>query len=115
MLYLATTEGKTNFDVVDEEVSSPTYAPDVARFTKGLVVSGQEFGVYHGANTGACSWYEWAKEIFKQKGLAVTINAVPGGVYPRPAKRPLYSHLINTKLPGQRTWQAALKDFLASY
>ena len=48
MIYLATEGGKTFLDLVDEELSSPTYVSDVARFTKS-VISGQP-GIYHGAN-----------------------------------------------------------------
>lgn len=105
--------GRTTFDMVDEEMGSPTYAPDLARLTKSIVVSQQPYGIYHGANSGACTWYGWAKEIFQRRNFPVTVNAVPSSAYPRPAKRPVYSQLINTKLPGQRSWQAAMDDFLA--
>lgn len=113
MIYLATEGGRTVFDVVDEEMSSPTYAPDLARLTKSIVVSNQPYGIYHGTNSGASTWYGWAQEIFRRKGIKVTVNPVAGAAYPRPAKRPDYSQLINTKLPAQRGWAAALKDYLA--
>lgn len=104
--------GKTEFDVVDDESSSPTYAPDLARFTRELVESNKEFGIYHGANNGACTWYEWAKEIFALKNLQVEVRPVPATAYPRPAARPHVSVLLSTKIQVQRSWQEALQEYL---
>lgn len=104
--------GKTEFEVVDDESSSPTYAPDLARFTRELVESNKEFGIYHGANSGACTWYEWAKEIFALKNLQVEVRPVPATAYPRPAARPHVSVLLSTKIQVQRSWQEALQEYL---
>ncbi|MBI5731777.1 MAG: dTDP-4-dehydrorhamnose reductase [Candidatus Magasanikbacteria bacterium] len=105
-------QGRREFDLVDEELSSPTYAPDLARLTWQLIESGRPWGVYHGANSGACTWYSFGQEIFKIKGYDVKLKAVSGGQYPRPAKRPAYTVLLNTKLPAQRLWQTALREYL---
>ena len=71
------------------------------------------FGIYHGANNGACTWYEFAKEIFKIKNLHVNCNPVSADKFPRPAKRPHFSELLNTKIDKQRDWQEALKEYLS--
>lgn len=102
---------KETLEVGDTEISSITYAPDLAKLTKYIIVSEAPYGIYHGANEGMGTWYEWAVEIFKnlRKGPKVI-----------PAKRsltvgvehPQYSGLINTKLPKQRSWQEALAEFL---
>lgn len=112
MLYLVTEGGKTSLDVVDEEVSAPTYAPDLAHVTFELLKDKYPFGIYHGANSGACTWYEWAKEVFAYKGISVKVNPVSSSAFPRLAQRPRFSKLINTKLPAQRTWQEALGEYL---
>lgn len=106
--------GKTEFEVVDDESSSPTYAPDLAHLTRELVESNKEFGVYHGANSSACTWYEWAKEIFAIKKLAVEVRPVSVSAYPRPAARPHASILLSTKMPTQRSWQEALQEYLSA-
>jgi len=109
-------ESETNknecIEVVDEELSSPTYAPDLARLTKEVIDGKYPYGIYHGANSGACTWYEFAKEIFKIKKINIKVAPVGGDKFPRPAKRPRYSVLLNTKLPAQRSWQEALKKYL---
>lgn len=101
-----------NIKVVDDEKSCPTYSPDLARFVYDLTVRQKPFGIYHGANSGACTWYILAKEIFTIKGLAVNVVPVDENAFPRPAKRPHYGELISTKLPPQRPWQEALRDYI---
>lgn len=112
MLDLVVNKGKTVLDLVDDEKSSPTYSKDLAHLTRYIVESKQPFGIYHGANSGACTWYEFAQEIFKIKNLTVKCNPVSADYFPRPARRPNYSELLNNKLPKQRTWQEGLKDYL---
>src|SRR3989344_3968682 len=113
MIWLATEGGKTHLDLVDEEKSSPTYAPDLANLTYRLASQKLPYGIYHGSNSGTCTWYEWAKEIFNLKGITVDISPVSGDKFPRPARRPVCSELINTKLAPQRSWQEALKEYLS--
>lgn len=112
MIWLATEGGKTHLDLVDEEVGCVTYAPDLAQLTRSIIEEERPFGIYHGANSGVCSWYEWAKEIFKIKQINIEIAPVSGDKFPRPAKRPMYSELLNTKLPAQRDWKEALNEYL---
>lgn len=103
---------KEELEVGDTEVSSMAYAPDLAKLTKHVVESKVPYGIYHGANEGMGTWYEWATEIFKDLGKGPKVI---------PAKRsltvgvehPQYSGLINTKLPKLRTWQEALAEFLS--
>ena len=105
-------ETRDELQVVDEEFSSPTYALDLAELTKKVVEDVYPYGVYHGANEGACTWYEFAQEIFRIIGKDIKIVPVTADTFPRPAKRPAFSSLINTKLPKQRTWQEALEAYL---
>ncbi len=113
MIWLATEGGKTHLDLVDEEVGCITYAPDLAKLTRSIIADQKPFGIYHGSNSGVCSWYEWAKEIFKIKNINIDTTPVSGEKFPRPAKRPMYSELLNTKLPKQRSWEEALKEYLS--
>ncbi|KKS71255.1 MAG: dTDP 4-dehydrorhamnose reductase [Candidatus Magasanikbacteria bacterium GW2011_GWE2_42_7] len=90
----------------------PSYAPDVALFTKKVLEESYPFGIYHGANSGGCSWYGWAKEIFDIKNIDIDVSPVPASQFPRPAKAPMHSMLLNTKGPVQRRWQDALLAYL---
>ena len=111
MLELAKTKSELN--VVNEERDCPTYASDLARRTQEIISQQKQFGIYQLTNAGSCTWYEFAQEIFTIKGIGVKLNSVPASFFPRPAARPQYSILINTKLPPLRPWQEALAEFLA--
>lgn len=102
--------------VVYDQVGSPTYTVDLASFMLKLIKTDQ-FGTYHVTNSGSCSWYEFAVEIFKRAGLNVTVHPLTSDQFPRPAQRPNYSVLSKKKLTEQgftplRDWQEALTDYL---
>ncbi|MCK5510017.1 dTDP-4-dehydrorhamnose reductase [Candidatus Parcubacteria bacterium] len=98
--------------VVDDEVSSFTYAPDLALATQNLILSKKEFGIYHITNSGQVSWFEAAQELFGMLKSDVRIRPVSGNVFQRPAKRPSFSGLKNTKLKSLRNYKEALREYL---
>lgn len=98
--------------VIDSETSSFTYAPDLARKTKEIIDSKKTFGIYHVVNSGACTWYEAALELYKQKKIKTKVIPIDSSTLKRKAKRPGFSVLLNTKLNPIRSWQEALKDYL---
>jgi dTDP-4-dehydrorhamnose reductase len=106
--------GKTKKEVkaVDEETSCFTYAPDLAKKTKEIIDSEKPFGIYHITNSGFCTWYEACAELYKLAKIKTKITPVSGSEFPRPAARPFYSVLVNTKLNPMRDWKEALKEYL---
>ncbi|MFA6159613.1 MAG: dTDP-4-dehydrorhamnose reductase [Parcubacteria group bacterium] len=106
--------GKKNEEVkaVDEETSCFTYAPDLAKKTKEIIDAKKPFGIYHIVNSDPCTWYEAVVELYRQAKIKIKIIPVDGNEFPRPAKRPFYSVLINTKLNPMRSWKEALKEYL---
>ena len=67
MIDLVENQGKKELKLVNEEKSCPPYSKDLVVFTRSLWEESEPFGIYHGANDGTCTWYEFALEIFKQK------------------------------------------------
>ena len=110
MMNLAQT--KSEIDVVDEEISAFTYTPDLALRTKEILEDGRAYGIYHVTNFGYDTWYRAAKELFNILGADIKVNPIPGDKMPRPALRPKYSELMNTKLPALRDYREALKEYL---
>ncbi|MBI2485289.1 dTDP-4-dehydrorhamnose reductase [Candidatus Uhrbacteria bacterium] len=102
---------KDHLNLVDDEIASPTYALDLARATREIVEKYPP-GLYHAANSGKCSWYEFAKEIFRLKDMVIDISPVSGKMFPRAASRPHDASLVSIKLPLQRLWQEALNEYL---
>lgn len=103
--------------VVDDQIGSPTYTYDLARLLVDMVQT-DKYGRYHATNEGLCSWYEFAKEIFRQAGMSdVKVTPVSSDEFPAKATRPSNSRMSKEKLTENGfeqlpTWQDALGRFL---
>jgi len=106
----AASDGKS-LKVVDDQFGSPTYAKDLARSVFDLIDTEADFGIYHRTNSGFCSWYEFAREIFNVFEISANLNPCKSEEYQTPAIRPKKSILLTTKLPELRRWREALCDF----
>jgi len=91
---------RSELNVIDDQVGSPTYAKDLAEFLleHALTYTSDKTGIYHFTNEGVCSWYDFAKEIIQMAALECQINPIPTSSYPTPAKRPYYSLLDKADL-----------------
>jgi len=104
---------RDTIQAVSDEVNSVTYAPDLAARTRDLLEAQPAPGIYHITNSGAASWFDFAREIFRIAGKKVKVMPVPSTHFPRKALRPGRAVLLNTKLPKMRAWQSALEEFLS--
>ncbi len=111
-IMLSLSKNRDVIDVVDSEESCFTYTPDLARATKQLIEDKKISGIYHIINEGKCTWFESVLELFKIKNIKTKVNPVSSDKFPRPAKRPEYSVLRNTKIIKLRTYQEALREYL---
>ncbi len=64
---LALSAQRPELAVVNDEIASPTYAPDLAQAIARLLTTGR-YGIYHLVNEGTCSRYEFARAILRQAG-----------------------------------------------
>lgn len=98
---------RETLSIVGDQIGCPTYAQDIAslivdlipRIDKGSV----ESGIYHFCGDTACSWYQFAKEIFAQADqlgyrTPKQVQSIATKDYPTPAKRPGYSVFDCTKI-----------------
>ena len=96
--------GKTHdtLRVVNDQIGTPTYTKDLARLLVDMMES-EKYGVYHATNEGGyISWYDFAKEIFRQAGYATKVIPVTTEEYGlSKAKRPFNSRLDKSKLKEQ--------------
>ena len=98
---------RETLSIVGDQIGCPTYAQDIAslivdlipRIEKGSI----ESGIYHFCGDTACSWYQFAKEIFAQADqlgyrTPKQVQSIATKDYPTPAKRPGYSVFDCTKI-----------------
>lgn len=108
-------EGKP-LRVIRDQVMSPTHTLDIARALLAFVERGvSEYGVYHCAGAGACSWHEFACAILARAGLAADVAPVLHTEYATKARRPLYSALDSAKLGSVHRmpdWRAGLDEYM---
>lgn len=115
MLRLGREKGAVS--VVDDQVGSPTYTYDLARLLTDMIQT-DRYGRYHATNEGECSWYEFAREIFRQAGMdEVKVTPVSSEIFAAKAKRPANSRMSKEKLSENGfkrlpDWQDALQRFL---
>lgn len=108
--------------VVNDQFGCPTSATDLADALLRLSLT-EQYGIYHGVNSGTCSWFDFACRIVDKAGvtcekICITTEEYKA-MFPMAAGRPKFSSLNNEKLTlavghGMRSWQAAIDDFLAT-
>jgi dTDP-4-dehydrorhamnose reductase len=119
MLHLA--ESRDRIAVVDDQIGGPTPASAIAEASLALVrlieADAGRSGTYHLAGTPFVSRADFAREIFRQAGKAVTVEDIPTHAYPAPALRPPNSRLDCATLAAvglaMPDWKAALTQVLA--
>ena len=87
--------------VVADQVGTPTYARDLADAIMHVVDAGVLPGIYHYANEGATSWFDFAHAIHRAAGIDeddCRLRPLHTEEYPVPAQRPHYSVLDKTKI-----------------
>lgn len=113
--------GKTHaaVRVVNDQIGTPTYTLDLARLLVDMIET-DKYGYYHATNGGGfISWYDFAKEIFKQAGYATEVIPVTTAEYGlSKAARPFNSRLDKSKLTENGfkplpEWQDALSRYLS--
>ncbi len=86
-----------NLSVVNDAIGQPTSSLALSRQIVSLVAARPRAGVFHGTNSGAATWFDFATAIIdpiKNHGL---ITPVDSTVFPSIAIRPKYSVLDHTE------------------
>ena len=104
--------------VVDDQIGTPTYTPDLARLLVDMIGT-DKYGYYHATNEGGyISWADFAEEIFRQAGMSTRVIPVTTAEYGvSKAARPFNSRLDKRKLAENGfeplpPWRDALTRYL---
>lgn len=101
---------KDELKVVNDQKGCPTWTVELANGIVQIIEEEMPFGIYQICGSGETTWYEFAKEIFKQCNLTVNLKPCTTDEFPRPAKRPKLSVMENNGLC--RNWKTALKEYI---
>lgn len=119
---------RAELGVVADQYGCPTSAASIARALWRLAAlyrdgGSLQWGLYHFSGTPACSWHEFAAEIFRQAHALGVLERIPllrpiaTTDYPTPARRPAWSVLDCGKLQATcdiapADWRAELQQVL---
>ena len=104
--------------VVNDQRGAPTFTKDLSWAIEKLLEK-EAKGILHITNSGSCTWFEFAHQIFKEKNIDNgSIVPISSAALTRPAKRPAnsvldchrFENLVGQKM---RTWEETLKEYLA--
>ncbi|WP_035437173.1 dTDP-4-dehydrorhamnose reductase [Bacillus sp. UNC322MFChir4.1] len=114
---LRISEEKEHIAIVSDQIGSPTYVKDLVHVIK-KIMNTSLYGIYHVSNSGSCSWYEFAKQIFSYANKKVNVVPISTEEFGAKALRPKYSILQNKmlKLNGfsqMPTWEEGLEGFFS--
>ena len=110
---------RDSLNIVGDQKLRPTYAKDLAfasiqilnDVNAGAIIK----GIYHYANAGETTWFDFAQKIKELAGLDCQLTAINSDQFPTPAKRPAYSVLNTQKIEKDLNlhiphWELALSD-----
>jgi dTDP-4-dehydrorhamnose reductase len=114
MLRLARERGHVR--VVNDQIGTPTYTPDLARAVWQLIENA-DGGLFHLSNAGEVSFADYARTIFEIAHVECEVEGISSAEYGAAARRPEYSTLDNSKAHAAgvlplRDWREALREFL---
>ena len=119
----ATINPSSAINIVDDQIGSPTYAGDLARFLVGELVDDNTItkNIWHYSNEGVCSWYDFGKAVLELSDNHddCLVKPVWSGVFDSKTKRPQYSVMdkqkvkcdFNIEIPH---WRDSLKIYLTN-
>lgn len=94
---------RETLSVVNDQIGTPTNAIDLSASLIKIILFTKDtthdvYGIYNFSNEGHCSWFDFAKEIFRINNIRIDLKPIPTSLYPTPAERPKYSVLDKTKI-----------------
>jgi dTDP-4-dehydrorhamnose reductase len=101
--------------VVNDQIGCPTYTRQLADAVVYLA-DYERSGIMHINGGKACSWYDFAREIFRQSQVEVMVLSSTTEMLDRPAPRPVYSAMISEReeTPKLPRWDHGLHEYLVA-
>ncbi|MBI5309978.1 MAG: dTDP-4-dehydrorhamnose reductase, partial [Actinobacteria bacterium] len=101
--------------VVRDQFGCPTYTRQLAEAIVEMF-DFEKLGVMHIAGGDYCSWYDFAREIFRQSQLDVKVLSATTDMLDRPAPRPPFSARATERddIPQLPRWDYGLHGYLAA-
>lgn len=111
---LARLRAGDDWPAIDDQTVSPTYVPDLVDACLDLLVDG-EHGLWHVANRGAATWYDFACRTAEAAGLPrARVRRIDSAQAGQQARRPVYSALASERGQFAPALDSAIARYLAA-
>ncbi len=104
---------RSNIRVADDKIDTPTYSKDVAKEIMYILQNNKKYGLYHIANSGKVSYFDFVAKIKDIKNLQCDLIRAKDSDFKALAPKPLKTALLSKKLEPLRHWEDALKEYLS--
>ena len=99
--------------IADDKIDSPTYTVDAAKAIISLLEEKKPFGVYHVANSGVVSYYDFVARLTELLNVDVKLIRAKDNDFPSLAHKPLRTALRTLRMKPLRSWEDALREYVA--
>ena len=101
-----------NLKISNDKIDTPTYAKDAALKLLEILEKKKVYGIYHLANTGRVSYYEFVLFIKNKMKSKSKITPVKDKFFKSKGFKPLRTAIVSKKISGMRSWKTAINDYL---
>lgn len=105
-------QNRGELKVADDKIDSPTYAKDVAQSLLKLLTEAPDYGIYHLANSGFVSYFDFVCSLRDQLGIECEIFRAKDSDFPALGLKPLRTALSSVRLKPMRPWEEALAEYV---
>ncbi len=101
-----------NLKIAKDKIDTPTYAKDAAIKLLDILQKKKTYGIYHLANKGKVSYYEFVlyiKNLLKSKSKIIPVK---DEYFKSKGFKPLRTAIVSKKLNDMRSWKHAIKNYL---
>ena len=101
-----------NLKIAYDKTDTPTYAKDAAKQLIEILLKKKPYGIYHLANSGRVSYFNFVKHIKLLLNSKSKIIPVKDSFFPSEGFKPLKTSLKSIKLKPIRNWKLALEEYI---
>jgi len=101
--------------IADDKLDSPTYTIDAANTILNIIENKGEYGLYHIANDGGISLYEFVEELLKIMNADNKLERAKDSDFKSLEPKAVNTMMRSDKIPPMRNWKEALKEYVDTY
>lgn len=105
-------ENNKKLMIAMDKIDTPTYAKDAAILLTEIILKKYNYGIYHLANSGKTSYFNFVKFMKKTLNSESVIIPVKDKYFISEGFKPLKTSLKSNKIKKIRNWQLAIKEYL---